>query len=196
MSYSRLVALLKVLLPLIALAILSTLFLVARAPNVERELIFVEGEDTVGQSERLAAPSFQAVLADGSALSLSADVIRPDNAGDSTVRIERILLRIEGPDGRTRIATAEAGVLDISGQIARLDGRVVITTSEGAVLETRDISVGLGRGEAQTGGAITATGPFGRLTAGGMRLSQTDAGTSVLDFTDGIEMVYDPKETP
>jgi len=73
-TYSRVVAWAKVLLPLLALALLSTLFLVARTVDPAQKLPFADIDvDAIAREQRIGAPKFNGVTKEGTAISLSAD---------------------------------------------------------------------------------------------------------------------------
>nr|WP_232014486.1 hypothetical protein [Cereibacter sphaeroides] len=79
--HSRLVSWLKVVLPLAALAILSTLFLVARTINPDDAIPYadVDVADRV-REPRITAPTWAGITSDGAALSVEAAAARPGQA--------------------------------------------------------------------------------------------------------------------
>ena len=71
--HTRLVGWLKVILPLTALAILSTLFLVARRVDPEAALPYAEVDvEDLAREPRMTAPTYAGTTEDGAALTLSA----------------------------------------------------------------------------------------------------------------------------
>ncbi|MGB4909398.1 MAG: hypothetical protein WBP15_12770, partial [Tabrizicola sp.] len=80
--HTRLVGWLKVALPLTALAILSTLFLVARRIDPEAALPYAEVDvEDLAREPRMTAPTYAGTTEDGAALTLSADEARPEAEG-------------------------------------------------------------------------------------------------------------------
>ena len=78
-TYSRLIAWLKVLLPVLALVLLSTMFLIARTIDPNRALAYAKVNlDNLTRSQRVSAPRFSGVTEDGAALSFSASTAEPD----------------------------------------------------------------------------------------------------------------------
>ena len=75
---SVIVAWLRVLLPLGALAILSTLFLLSRRPDPDAAIPYasVDAEE-LARHPRVTAPSYAGVTADGAALTLTAESVTP-----------------------------------------------------------------------------------------------------------------------
>ena len=77
-TYSRVIAWLKILLPLVALGILSILFLVARTIDPAQNLPFADVDIAeITRDQRVSRPNFSAVTADGAAITLSASTARP-----------------------------------------------------------------------------------------------------------------------
>ncbi len=195
-TYSRVVAWLKVLLPVIALALLSTMFLISRTIDPSRAIPFanVDVEGLV-RDQRISAPAFSGVTRDGAALSFTAETARPLPDGQSGLSAEALTARIETPDGaRVDIQAADAR---IDGQANRLDmsGGVVMVTSTAYRIETTGLTSRLDQTMVESAGPVVATGPLGTLEAGRARLAAADedASTYLLVFKDGVKLVYVPK---
>ena len=122
--HSRLVFWFKIILPLCALILLSTLFMVSRSVRPEDAVPYadVDVADLLRQP-RLSAPDYAGVTSDGAALSLTAETAllgQPDEP-DSGL-ISGLVGLLETPDGaRTNFAAAQAH-LDQSGGHVMLDG--------------------------------------------------------------------------
>lgn len=192
---STLVAWLKVALPLVALAILSTLFLVARTIDPADAIPFaqVDIEDRI-REPRLTGPTWAGVTDDGSALTVSADEARPGVGGGATA--QAVSASLDMPGGTQARLTAQAGQLDNAGRQFVATGDVVITISTGYRIESDRLIAALDRTGLQSPGPVTASGPVGRIDAGAMDLHQDEAspGTYVLVFKDGVKLLYDPRE--
>lgn len=196
-AYSRLVAWLKIVLPLAALAILSTLFLFSRTIDPTRA-IPLAGIDVadLAREPRINAPDYSGVTIDGTAMTLLAQSAKPDpeNAGHVTAVEPTAIL--ETPDGmRIEISSALAEVDTGSGQLV-LEGGVRLLTSLGYAVETEQVSAALDRTRLETTGEIVAVGPLGRISAGQMVLQQNAdrAGSYLLVFKNGVSLLYEPKE--
>lgn len=193
--HSTVVVWLKVILPLIALAILSTLFLVSRTIDPEGAIPLAEVDvaDRV-RAPRLTAPTWAGMTDDGSALTVTADEARPplDTATGATAQTLRAVL--EMPDGGRAEVTAESGGIDPEGQILTLQGNIVITTSAGYRIEADTLATRLDRTEMVSPGPVAAEGPPGRLTAGTMTITAAPEASDgyVMVFNDGVRLVYHP----
>lgn len=107
-THTRLIGWLKILLPLMALAILSTLFLVARTVNPDDAIPYAEVDVAERLREpRMTAPTYAGLTEDGAALSVAANEARPaadDTTGPSATALIGVL---ETPDGgRTELVAA------------------------------------------------------------------------------------------
>jgi lipopolysaccharide export system protein LptC len=71
---------------------------------------------------------------------------------------------------------------------------VKINTSSGYEMVTTGLDAALDRTRMISEGAVTATGPMGRIDAGQMEMRQSDAGIGdyVLIFNQGVKLVYNP----
>lgn len=186
-THSRMVFLLKVILPLAALAILSTLFLISRTidPSAAIPYATVDVADRI-REPRMTAPAYAGVTADGAALTVTADQASPDTGAASALRAE-----LKTPDGASTSFNAANGLLDPQAQMLTLSDGVQITTSTGFVISTQSLISALNHTEVTSDTTITATGPLGAITAGSMALTQTD-GAYVLRFKNRVKLIYQP----
>lgn len=188
---SRVVAWLRVLLPLVALAMLSTLFLWSGRPDPESAIPYadVDGASLDGPP-RITAPTWAGVTPDGARLLLSAASATPGGEGGQA---EAMRLDWAGPGGAVARATAPHATM-AEGRIT-LQGGVDLVLSSGWSLEADSLDAARDRSEVTASGGVAVTAPFGHLTAGEARLHRpADAteGGEVLDFTGGVRLIYQP----
>lgn len=193
-THTRVVGWLKVVLPLAALAILSTLFLVARRIDPEAALPYAEVDvQGLAREPRMTAPTYAGTTEDGSALTLSAAEARPAAEG-APVAAAGLRLALDTPDGaRTEVLAGRAVMSDATREVI-LSGGVTVSTSSGYRLETAELAAKLDRTGLESRSPVTATGPVGDIRADRMVLSQ-DArtpGAYVLVFNGAVRLVYQP----
>jgi lipopolysaccharide export system protein LptC len=193
-THTRVVGWLKVVLPLAALAILSTLFLVARRIDPEAALPYAEVDvEDLAREPRMTAPTYAGTTSDGASLTLSADEARP-SAENAPAAAAALQMALKTPDGAVTELLAGAAVMDpVARQVILSDG-VTVTTSSGYRLETAEMSAKLDRTGLESRAPVTATGPAGDIRANSMELSQ-DAqtpGAYVLVFKGDVRLVYQP----
>lgn len=194
--HSAMVAWLKIVLPLAALGLLSTLFLVSRTidPNDAIPYSDVDIEDRL-REPRLTLPTWAGVTDDGSAMTVSADEARPDAAeGNATAR--RLVVNLQTPDGGRADLVAAQGSLDQTTQKLTVTGGVTLSTSTGYRLETEQLTAALDRTSLTSDTAIQATGPAGTITANAMELQETagQKGVYLLVFKNGVKLLYLPSK--
>ena len=197
--HSRVVAWLKIVLPLLALALLSTLFMVARTIDPEDAIPYarVDVEDRL-REPRMTEPTFAGVTADGASLSLAASEARPGSGvGDKATggAASRVVGRLDTPDGgHTDLAAADL-VMDARGRSVTLSGGVEIDNSSGWRITAPGLTAALDRTDVTSTGGVQATGPAGTVSADGMRLSE-DAlhkGAYLLVFNGAVKLIYTPQ---
>ena len=198
-THTRVVGWLKVALPLMALAILSTLFLVADRIDPEDALPYAEVDvEDLASEPRMTAPSYSGMTSDGGTLTLTASEARPASEG-TAAEAQGLRLELATPDGGRTDLLAATAVMDTTARQVVLSGGVTVTTDTGYRLETAEVAAKLDRSSLESRGEVRATGPAGQITAGGMTLSQDNQtpGDYLLIFNKGVRLVYLPSgETP
>ena len=191
--HSRFVRIAKITLPLLALALLSTLFLFNRSIDPADAIPFANVDiRQIAKDQVLNMPRFSAVTDDGTEVVVTAERATPDQDGNNQLSAANINADLRTPAGVEYRIFAPTGLYD--GQAARLDltGNVDIETSDGYKLKASGVSADLSETGLTTTGAITGTAPAGEIEAGEMVLSRED-GTQVLVFKKGVRLIYRPK---
>lgn len=192
--YSRLVAWLKVLLPLMALGILSTLFLLSRNVDPVATIPFADDEirDRVDQ-QQITGPVFSGTSRNGDLISFSAGDMKTDAKGRNVV--QDLSAEIELASGTSVVLRADQGAIDLANATTDIMGNVVVTTSTGFSITTDQLVTNLDTATLTTPGPVSAVTGFGTLNAGQMALSASkNGGPSQLIFTNGVKLIYDPKQ--
>lgn len=194
-TYSRVVAFLKVVLPLTALAILSTLFLVSRAIDPSTSIPFADTElQERLRDQQVTGPFFAGTTADGDQIAFMADRLTtlPDEPGSN--RAENVFARLDLTSGTRITLRSDFAAVNMPDDHANLTGRVVVTTSTGYEVTTDEIISRMSRLDVQSLGTVLGEGPLGTFTAGHMHLvtPEPDA-DSHLVFTNGVELLYQPR---
>ncbi len=196
-TYSRFVAWMKILLPLLALALLSTLFLVARTIDPAQNLPFADIDvDDLAREQRIGRPNYSGTTADGAAISLAAESARPDPEDPKRITGAGVRAAIDLPSGDRVEIAANAMRLDTAARVITLSDGVVVETSDGYTLRTAAIDVAMDRTRVEATAPAEVDGPLGRLAAGRFVLTGggTDRRPYVLVFKSGVKLVYDPNE--
>jgi len=189
--YSRFVAWMKILLPLAALALLSTMFLFARGTTPGPEIPFAELQD-LASDPRMSNPSFAGIAPDGSVVTVTARSIRPQAGQDQAWVIDSLRAVIADTEGRGLVMTAAEGLLDAQARAITLTGLARLTTSTGFAMETRGLHLAYDTGTIQTDSALEIRAPFGDLVAGGMTYGPGATGKPQVVFIGGVRLLYQP----
>ena len=200
--HTRVVGWLKVGLPLAALVLLSTLFLLSDRIDPDAAIPYAEVDvEDLARDPRMTAPAYAGTTADGTAITVTAEQARP--ASDNrTAAALGVTARMDMPDGSaTEIAAADAEIDDAKGEM-RLSGGVTLKASSGYRLTTEAMVANLDRSGAVSDAPVQAEGPAGRLTASGFRLNRQEAAAAgggdsyLLVFTGRVKLVYQPGGAP
>ena len=196
-TYSHVISWLKILLPLLALGILSTLFLVARTVDPAQDLPFAEVDvEGIAREQRIGGPNFSSVTNDGSAISLSAVSARPDPENTERITGTGVNAGIDLPGGGRIDVVAAEMALDNSAGSATLSDGVTITTSDGYVMQTQQVQIALDATRVVSQTRTTVEAPIGNLSADSFELSKRAENDQpyVLVFKGHVKLLYDPKE--
>ena len=191
--YSRIVAYLKVALPLAALALLSTLFLISRRIETDPTIPFAQVDlESRLRGQQVTAPFFTGTTKTGHEITIAATKALP-GSGESTASASDIEAEIRTSDGRSILMLSDVGSVRPDKNTAVLTGNVRIITADGTRVETETLNALLDGQEITSPGTVTATGPLGDFEAGTMRIfTNSQNGPVHIEFTDGVKLVYDP----
>ncbi len=187
--HSRRVRFLKMILPAVALAILSSLFLFSRSITMDGAIPFAE----VDIEDRLREPKMTDVrvattAANGAAIDLTAVTVIPK--GNSRAIAQTASGKITALSGDVTYITAASLTYNDSAEKAALIGGVQID-SGGYEMTTQALDVDIANAAATSRSQVQATGPLGDLTAGRMSVQQND-GKFLLVFNSGVRLLYKP----
>lgn len=189
--HSRVVTILKVVLPLIALALLSTLFLFSRKINPEDAIPYAK----VDVEERLRDPKmtdagFAGMTQDGASIAMTAAEAKPDATGAS---LRLVMGTLQTPDGIKTEVAASAVAVDTAKKMIELTGGAELHSSNGYVVQAQGLGVATDRTRVESRGDVSAQGPVGQLTADHMLLTQEgEVGPYVLVFNGKVRLLYQP----
>ncbi|EEB83502.1 hypothetical protein [Roseobacter sp. GAI101] len=196
--YTRIVSWLKVLFPLAALGLLSTLFLLSRAIDPGQVIPFAEKEiqDRL-RDQQITAPFFTGATAKGDMISFYADVLTTPGGQVGSNRAENIRATIKTAEGVTFRLQSGMADIDLAQDHAELTGNVILMTSTGYRVTSERLTSELSSVNLQSPGAVYGTAPGGTLEAGAMTVQQSETDTSPqLLFTNRVKLIYKPKPLP
>ncbi|MBR9841527.1 MAG: LPS export ABC transporter periplasmic protein LptC [Rhodobacteraceae bacterium] len=195
MTYSRLVAILKVALPLLALGLLSTLFLVShRITDSTASIPFAELDLAQrAREQQITAPFFSGRTNAGHLIAFSAESARPDPDDPARSSATKMDARIDFSDGSQITIASETAAIDNNTHTATLEGGVLIISSAGYDIQTSVMIAHMREGRLIAPEKVSGTGPGGTFEAGSMEVRSDDSGgETTLFFSDGVKLIYAP----
>jgi lipopolysaccharide export system protein LptC len=193
---TRFVTWLKVLLPLVALGLLSTLFLLARTTDPDLAIRYSDVDvSELSKDQQVTGPAYAGITRDGASVSVTARTVRPQAGEPGMLNAATVAGRLELQSGTTADMTAPAAVIDVDGDLLRFAGGVAILSSDGYRFETETLLASLATTDIRAETPVRATGPQGTLDAGAMHVTQGEDGGYVAVFTGGVRLLYTPVQT-
>ncbi|MDO5647015.1 hypothetical protein [Paracoccus sp. (in: a-proteobacteria)] len=184
---TRIVRWLRVLLPLIALALLSTMFLFSRGSDSESRIPYAQIDaEAVVREGRITAPEYAGVTGDGAQIALRAASAVPQSGGGAARDLRLDWVR----DGLRADVTAPTGGVD--GDRIHLDGGVVMETSAGWTINAPRLDAATDQSLLTADQGIDARAPFGTVTAGQMQMTAPAGDDAILHFSGGVRLLYQP----
>lgn len=205
--HSRVIAILKVVLPLAALGLMSTVFLLSRSVDPTTAIPFAKDEiDQRTAEQQVTGPVYTGATQSGDQITVSAARARPALPG-LPARAQDLNAEIRFVQGGWVTLKAPEGELPGDKNEATFSGGVEIDSSTGYALRTDVLHARLDGLAMRSGGAVEGFGPAGHLTAGQMSITRepgegddpatenTEGAPEAprLRFTGGVRLIYDPE---
>lgn len=198
---SRVVAILKVGLPLVALALLSTLFLMQSDDGFQGGGIsFTQGDmEALGEGLSVDNPILTGTSANNDRFRFTADRVIPDAAPPTRADMTRLAGDIELARGTRINLSAPTGAFDITNQRIALTGPVLIDTSDGYHMNAETMDIDLAQGVLEARQDVETKGPIGTITSGTLRIEPKNPesdDTRLISFGNGVRLIYLPSAAP
>ncbi len=196
---SRIVGYLKIALPLVALGLLSTVFLFQEDDAAPGGITFSENDrDTMRDGLAVYNPKFSGVTPNGDRFYLEAAKATPDDSADpNEVALVDLTGQTEYASGLVLTLKAARAQAYLEKQIVEVSGGMRIVTSNGFEGMATAGTVGLETGSFVSDGPVTLQGAIGYLEAGSMRLENEQDGegvqNQVFTFENGVKLTLTPE---
>lgn len=169
MLYSKLVRWLKIGLPLLALGLLSAVFLLPRENGFDGGLIYSTADLlALGEGLTVSNPRFTGSTEQGEPFVVSARTATPDGPDPKEVVLDAPDAEIDQAE-RTITLTAATGTLLPKESRLSLSGGVTLVTSDGYEVTTDAVDANIKTGTLDAPGPVRAVGPQGSIEAGSFR---------------------------
>ncbi|NDR57458.1 LPS export ABC transporter periplasmic protein LptC [Aliiruegeria sabulilitoris] len=197
--HSRIVGWLKIILPLSALALLSSVFLVARFKEHGGTIPYSKiALKELASVQTVEDPVFTSVTDEGQHVVVTAKEATPRDGDYNVVDAVGVHGTLRETDGETINIWSDAGTVFSAESRTILQGNVRIETSSGYNLFTDELISAVDRTDIESPGPVHGEGPLGTIEAGRMEVTsqQTAEGTEekvTVVFKDGVKVIYTPQ---
>jgi len=190
--HSRLVFWSKIILPILALAILSTIFLLARRINFDGALPYVRDQiDERANDPRMTRPDFSGMTKDGAALTVLAREARPGTNASRQTTATDLSAVYKTPGGESILIKSRDGGFDSVQGLLTLTGEARLTTPDGYDVSADNMQAATNTVTITAEGNLIALAPLGQISADSMILTGP-AGAHHLVFNGKVRLVYKP----
>ena len=196
-AYSRLIRWLKIVLPLVALALMSSIFQLTRKIDPTEALPYSRAElDDRAREPRLTQPKYSGMTSDGALVTIDAAEARPDLADPGRGKASEMVGTMQTPDGEVTDLAADAGQVDTVKQVFAMQGNVTLTNSAGYRVSAPEVTGSTAETLIDATGGVKGQAPMGPLTSDTLHIRPDPnvPGQYVLVFNGRVRLVYDPKQ--
>ncbi len=193
--HSRLVAFMKIALPLTALGMLSTLFLLSERFDPEENLPLTSIDlQQRAEDQGATNATFAGVTRTGDEVMVLTKHAKPSLEDPRVFLADAVMAEYRLPSGAEIDITSNHAKMSQKQNTAALSGDVLMTTSLGYTITTDLINTRFDDLYAESPGPVEGTAPAGELSAGRMILKHNnETGTSQILFTGGVKLLYEPE---
>ncbi|MGY6697825.1 MAG: hypothetical protein ACXIUW_17610 [Roseinatronobacter sp.] len=191
----------RLVLPLGAVALLSTIFLLPQTIDPQRAVELAEIDVTeITREPRVGAARFAGVTQDDTAVTIRARTVRSSGELAQTGPIVLSLKEPEGtlrfPAGRIAQFQGNEGRIDQPAGLLRLQGGVRLETSDGYVLSMPELQSDLGQTHVEGQGGVSGIAPSGEISSDTVKLTRIDGRDEgyLLAFRGNVRLIYLPDE--
>ena len=196
-KHSRFVAWAKIVLPIIALGLLSTLFLLSSSVDPISTIPFSEADiEERTRNQQISSPEVFAVTSGGDYVSLNADFARQSEDDSSITVAQSVTTSIKLASGARIDMTAGEAAYDAKNSMIGLAQTVHTTTTHGYDFEAKAIEVNMLELSVVSDGPIKGKGPATSLEAGKMLIEVPKGEKDAhLLFSNGVKLIYQPQKS-
>jgi lipopolysaccharide export system protein LptC len=172
--HSRLVGILKVMLPVTALALAGIIFIYTQVYDADNQLTltFTMIEE-IDDDLLMTNPRFSGIDHLNRPFRVTADRAVQAMANPDTVSLIDVAAEMTLPAQGLIRAIAPSGVFDTKSQVLTLDGPVEFASDMGYTLHTDGARINLRSGVADSLGEVAGSGPIGEMRADRMTISES-----------------------
>nr|WP_247742500.1 MULTISPECIES: LPS export ABC transporter periplasmic protein LptC [unclassified Ruegeria] len=185
---------LKVLLPLVAIVMLSTVFLLSRSIETDVKVPFTQRDIEERLADQIVTrPNYRGTTRKGEEVQIEA-IQATQGTENSVPTASEFRGRLGLSNGGIITLDSNSGMIRPDKNTATFIGDVVITTTDGIEVTTNLLNTALDEIRGDTPGQVNGTGVIGNFSAGRMTFgTEKKDGPVHIIFTDGVKLIYEPK---
>lgn len=196
-GYSRGVRVLKIGLPILAICLLGTVFLVTSPDRLRGPgPVFTEADrESLAEGLNILQPRIEGSTDGGDFYVLTANRIIAEDGQRDVMLAEDIDGEIRQVSGRTIVLAGRSGRVDFTTKRWQLTGGATLSTTDHYAARAEELLGDMAAGIIESPGPVLTTGPGLRIDAGSFRLTFASDGTpgrTVALFDGGIRMTWTP----
>lgn len=196
-TYTRMIGILKISLPLLALAVLGTVFLITNDDGFDPGFTFSQAEfDALESGSFLDNPQINGKTENGDIFSLTASRIEPKTPEMLLIIATDLVSNFDFADGNSAEIIADKAEIRTEEQLLVFPDGARIITSDGYDGTLKTLTANLENGHI-TGEMIEAVGPLGYVSAEFFQISSVGAGSNenrVLSFEKSVKVTLNTAE--
>jgi lipopolysaccharide export system protein LptC len=170
-GYGRVVGLLKVVLPTVAVVLIGIAILWPYLEDERRQLVesLTDAGQLITEHLEVVEASYSGVGDDGQRYTVTAETVQQQSVDAMLVKFTQPRADISLTDGSWALVTAANGMLDRDTQVLELHDGVNLFHDQGYEFETQSATFDLLEGSAYGFDPVSGQGPFGYLEAEGFQ---------------------------
>ena len=187
--YSRFVNAMRLVLPLLAMALLTVFAawpILQQREDAQQFNLQLQRIGPVDDDLKMVHPQYTGTNAFGRSYSVKADTAIPDSANPKEVTLSVLSAIIRDPSGRTVAVTAEEGIYYVERGLIVINGDVRVGASGGLKAKGTEAVLDLGAARLTSSYPFQAEGPWGTLEANSLEAEQNEG---VMRFDRGVRVV-------
>ena len=179
-TYSRFVSLMKLLLPIIAVILITLVIIWPHLRGDDRRFSIGFSNIELSEAKDPSMINARYVGTDNynQPFSITADIARQSGEENQNITLEVPKADLTLNDGSWLVLTAVSGFYDKPSQYLELDGAVNLFHDSGYEMHTKSVGLDLANGAAEGHTPVIGQGPFGNINAEGFRL--IDKGKTII----------------
>ena len=198
---SRIIRLLRIGLPLVAVGLLLAVFLTREPPITDASLTFSEADlEAMRSGAQVLAPQLSGASEGGDIYDFKATTVTPRNLDFDQADISDLVGTIYYVDGPTVFVASHSAQVDLQARQMVLETGIILRTSNGYKGNADRIEIDAVTAVIVAEGNVQADGPIGRISADRLTISPPEGAQepklgkeAVLHFQERVKVYFDPK---